>query len=436
MAFILELLNQLLQAAGQLLLQPFYYIGIVIIVLQYRRQIVLERKLFHTKLHSIVHETWRMLLWGWICGIAASLLMVFVGASLPMESVYLLWAVSLILLLFRVRYLNMAYAAGILGLLHCIVVYFPYLLDLTSFHWLFGPLDQLHVPSLLFVVAIMHILEANLLRFQGKRLASPTLVEGKRGKIVGGYQLQSYWPVPLFLLMPVAGGTLDLPWTPLFASGLDSAATSGSWGFLALPVILGFTDFTKTRLPADKIRRSTSLLLLYACIILISAVLSYYWSFFILVASILTILLHEGIVRYSAWEETFQSPLFVHSEQGLKILAVLPKSSAAELGLQAGEIIHKVNLVSVRTKQELHQAMRLNPAFCRLEVINLEGNSKFVSRAIYAGDHHELGILLAPDAETIDFIAQKHKHMHFLHGLKGSRGKRGKRKERQIYEEN
>jgi hypothetical protein len=432
MAFILELLNQLLQAAGQILLQPFYYLGIVIIVLQYRRQIVLERKLFHAKLHSIVNETWRMLLWGWICGIAASLLMIFVGASIPMESVYLLWAISLILLLFRVRYLNVAYAAGILGMLHCIVGYFPELLDLTSFHWFFGPINELYVPSLLFIVAILHLLEAYLLRIQGKRLASPTLVEGKRGKIVGGYQLQSYWPIPLFLLMPVAGGTLDLPWTPLFASGVDSAASSGSWGFLALPLILGFTDFTQARLPADKIRRSSSLLLLYACIILLSSVLSYYWSFFILVASILTILLHEGLIKYSAWEETTQSPLFVHGERGLLILAVLPGSSAAELGLQAGEIIHKVNLVLVRTKQELHQAMRINPAFCRMEVINLAGHSKFVSRAIYAGDHHELGILLAPDAETIDYIAEKHKHLHFLHGLKG---KPGKRKERQIYEE-
>jgi hypothetical protein len=432
MAFIMELLNQLLQAAGQILLQPFYYLGIVIIVLQYRRQIVLERKLFSTKLHSIVHETWRMLLWGWICGIVASLLMIFVGASMPMESVYLLWAISLILLLFRVRYLNVAYAAGILGVLHCIVGYFPELLDLTSFHWFFGPIKELYVPSLLFIVAIMHLLEAYLLRIQGKRLASPTLVEGKRGKIVGGYQLQSYWPIPLFLLMPVAGGTLDLPWTPLFASGVDSAASNGSWGFLALPLILGFTDFTQARLPADKIKRSSSLLLLYACIILVSSVLSYYWSFFILVASILTILLYEGLVKYSAWEETTQSPLFVHGEQGLLILAVLPGSSAAELGLQAGEIIHKVNLAPVRTKQELHQAMRLNPAFCRMEVINLAGHSKFVSRAIYAGDHHELGILLAPDAETIDYISEKNKHLHFLHGL---RGKPGKRKERQIYEE-
>jgi hypothetical protein len=428
MEFTLELLNQLAQAAGQLLLQPFYYIGIIIIILQYRRQITLERKLFHTKLHSIIHESWRMLLWGWICGIAASFLMAFIGVSLQMDGVYLLWAISLILLIIRVRYLNVAYSAGILGLLHWLIHLFPQLLDQTSGNWLYVTLSELHIPSLLVVVAITHFLEAILLRLQGNRLASPTLVEGKRGKIVGGYQLQSYWPIPLFLLMPVAGGTLNLPWKPLFASGIDAAAANGSWGFIALPIILGFTEFTQSRLPADKIRQSSSMLILYACVILVSAVLSYYWSFFILVASLLTLLLHEALVFYSDWKESRQSPLFIHNELGLKILAVLPGSSAAELGLQAGEIIHKVNSIAVRTKQELHQAMGINPAFCRLEVINLAGHTKFVSKAIYAGDHHELGMLLAPDANTIDFIEAKQRQMHFLHGFNSSR------KERKMYE--
>jgi hypothetical protein len=246
---------------------------------------------------------------------------------------------------------------------------------------------------------------------------------------VGGYQLQSFWPIPLFLLTPIVGGTLNLPWTPWFASGLDTASNV-SWGFIAMPVILGFTEFTQTRLPADKIQRSSSLLLLYGSIIFISAVLSFYWGAFVGVASLLTILLHEALVKYSAWEEAMRSPLFVHNEQGLKILAVIPGSAAAELGIQSGEIIHKVNSAPVRTKQELHQAMQINPAFCRLEVINLEGHSKFLSRAIYAGEHHELGMILSPDAETIDFIAEKQRHMHFLHGLKG------KRRELTIYEEN
>jgi hypothetical protein len=432
MVFTLELLNQLLQAAERLLLQPFYYIGILIIVLQYRRQIVLERKLFHTRLHSIGNEVWRMLLWGWVSGLTTSFVMAFVGASIQMDSLYMLWVVSLLLTIFRVRYLNIAYSAGILGLLHSMVQFFPVWLEQTSLLWLLEPLQQLDVPSLLVVVAVLHLIESVLIRMQGARLASPTLLKGKRGKTVGGYQLQSFWPVPLFLLMPVAGGSLDLPWTPLFASSLDAASSGSGWSFFALPVVLGFTEFTQTRLPADKIRRTSSLLMFYACIILISAVLSYFVSVFIGFASLLTILLLEALVKWSDWEEAAKSPLFVHNGQGLKILAVLPGSAASELGLMAGEIIHKVNLIPVRTKQELHQAMQLNSAFCRLEVINLEGYSKFVSKAIYAGDHHQLGIILAPDAETIDYVEESQKHMHFLHAHR----QRSKRKERTVYEEN
>jgi hypothetical protein len=430
MEMTLELLNQLLQAVGRLLLQPIYYLGIVLILMQYRRQIILERKQFHTRLHSIVHESWRMLLWGWVGGLAASLMMAFIGASLTTESIYMLWVVSLLLLLFRVRFLSVAYAAGILGLLQSVLSLFPALKEQLSLPWLTDPLQQLQVASLLAVVAITHGIEAILIRVQGERLASPVLLEGKRGKFVGGYQLQSFWPIPLFLLMPAAGGTLDLPWMPWFAGAAETNAAGGGWSFIALPIVLGFTELTKSRLPADKIRRSSSLLLLYALIIFLSAVLSYYWSSFIGIASLLTIFLHEGLVKISQWEESSRTPLYVHNEQGLKILAVLPNSPAAELGLLPGEIIHKVNLVLVRTKQELHHAMNLNPAFCRLEVINGEGHSKFVSKAIYDGDHHELGILLSPDMATLDYIPEKQQHMHFLHGLKR------KRREQKLYEEN
>lgn len=79
------------------------------------------------------------------------------------------------------------------------------------------------------------------------------------------------------------------------------------------------------------------------------------------------------------------------------MLAVLPGSPAEELGIRAGESIVKVNGVPVPTKEDLHAALRINPAFCKLEVLNLAGESKFLQRAIYAGDHHQLGAILAPD---------------------------------------
>lgn len=62
MDVLIQLLDRLLHAVGQLFANPFYYIGVLFIVLHYRKQIQMERKLFHTRLHSLLNETWRTVL--------------------------------------------------------------------------------------------------------------------------------------------------------------------------------------------------------------------------------------------------------------------------------------------------------------------------------------------------------------------------------------
>ena len=74
----------------------------------------------------------------------------------------------------------------------------------------------LDIPALLALSAVLHFAEALLVRIQGSRFATPLFLEGKRGKLVGGYQMQSFWPLPLFLLVPAVGGGSVLPWTPFF----------------------------------------------------------------------------------------------------------------------------------------------------------------------------------------------------------------------------
>lgn len=84
----------------------------------------------------------------------------------------------------------------------------------------------------------------------------------------------------------------------------------------------------------------------------------------------------------------------------MKVLAVIPGSPAESLGIRPGESIVKINGISIRTKEQMHAALRKNPAFCKLEVRNLQGESKFLQRAIYAGEHHQLGAILAPDPDA------------------------------------
>lgn len=99
-----ELLTSWGNAVIHLLLQPYYYIALIFIALYYRRQVALERKLIHVKQHSWGKETWRTIWSGLVMGLLVSLAAIALGISLPGAAVALIWVVSLVLMLFRVRF--------------------------------------------------------------------------------------------------------------------------------------------------------------------------------------------------------------------------------------------------------------------------------------------------------------------------------------------
>ncbi|MDF2719347.1 MAG: serine protease [Paenibacillus sp.] len=343
-----QLARQVLSALLQLAAQPFYYIGIVFVLLQYRRQIVLERQLFSTRLHSMLDTAWKTVLWGIVAGMAASFVMAFVGATVPLGAVIWLWVLSALLAVVQVRFICLAYSVGLLGIFHAIVSAFPALADVSYVGKAIGPLQELPVSSMLALVGLLHLLEAFFVGRQGADMAMPVFVESKRGKVIGGYQLQQFWPVPLLLLVPLQAGSssASLPWTPLFGGDIWSAG----WTFAAMPVMLGFAEMTTTRLPRAKAKRSAKLLLVYALAIMGLAACAEWLPGFALVGSIAVIVLHEALFLWSRREETANPPFYVHDGQGLKILGILPGSPANEMGLVPGEIIHKANGIKVRTK--------------------------------------------------------------------------------------
>lgn len=399
-----EISSKLLNVLIQLVTQPFYYIGIAIVILQYRRQLRLERKLFHTRMHNSLGRTLRTLLWGWMAGLAASILMAFFGVSVSFDIVVLLWVITLLLILIRIRYLCLAYSVGLLGIAHFILMLLPGVHPDGLLGRVTDAVREAHIPSLLVLVGFLHLIEALFIRYGGFQSAVPLFFEGKRGKMVGGYQMYGFWPVPLFLIVPIQPHESMLLSSPIAGGDLWSAG----WTLIALPVMIGFAEFTLTRLPREKAVRSSNSVLLYGIALLLSAVVSDFWPPATIMASIAAILLHELHARFSSREEQQSTPLFVHEERGLKVLAVIPGGPADEIGILAGEIIHKVNGIKVSTKEQLYKALQVNPAFCRLEIINLDNQSKFVSRAIFAGDPHQLGIVLCPD-EKAGYYVSLHK---------------------------
>ncbi|WP_150270671.1 PDZ domain-containing protein [Paenibacillus tepidiphilus] len=377
-------------ASLKLLIQPYYYIALLFVMLYYRRQLAQERDLIHVKLHSWGKEAWLRIWSGLAAALPLSLAAVGLGITLPPAAVGLIWAVSLLLMLFRVRYLCFAYAIGILGIAKFVLSFFPDTLQSGWAGTVAGALRAMDIPALLVLAGLLHLSEALLARWQGAALATPLFLAGKRGKVVGGYRLEAFWPVPLFLLLPAGPGAGELPWQPLLGGGL---------GLVALPVLIGFSDVTQGLLPARKATRISGRLALAGLALLGGAALAAWWSPLTLPAALLALLLREGLFHYGALEERGLSPAFVHPPAGRKVLAVLPGSPAEELGIRPGEVLLKVNGMLLTGPAALHEALRMNPAFCKLEVQNLAGESKYLQRAIYDGDHHQLGMILAPQSD-------------------------------------
>jgi predicted metalloprotease with PDZ domain len=88
------------------------------------------------------------------------------------------------------------------------------------------------------------------------------------------------------------------------------------------------------------------------------------------------------------------------------VLGVIPGSPAEALGITAGQTIVRVNGVRVAVKEDLHRALRQNPAYVKLELADENGEIRFMQRALYAGEHHQLGIILAPD-EDVSYIVER-----------------------------
>jgi hypothetical protein len=209
----------------------------------------------------------------------------------------------------------------------------------------------------------------------------------------------------MLLLTPLAAGAgIDgaLPWPTLFGG-----ETAAGWGALAFPVLVGFHSLALTRLPESKARTSAFRLAAYGLTVAALGVCVYFvptwWAAGL--AALLCFGLHELIVVLDRRGEVMTAPYFVHDARGLKILAVVPGSPAAELGIEPGHVLRKVNGIPVRDRAELHAAMRMNAAFMKLEVLNHAGESRFLQRAVYANEHHQLGIVLCPDEHALYVVA-------------------------------
>ncbi|WNC14421.1 PDZ domain-containing protein [Brevibacillus brevis] len=403
MAIQADMLSIVYGLAG-IFLNPLLYLFLIFIYLHYRRQMNLERQLFAVRIQSPLLQTIRSAGMGVTAGVLISVLAGALGVVVQVQDLWLLWGLALVMALIRLRFLCFAYAAGLLAILHSIAQLTPAVSDVA----LIGPVWQLFALAkplpLLGLVAVMHLFEAMLVRWNAGRDASPLFIEGKRGRIVGAYLLHSFWLTPVVLFVQQDNGALSgalYPGWPLF---WPDAST---FGLMLLPTVTGFSDMTQTMTPRQKSRDIAKQLAVYAVVLLGLAALAAWVPALLLLPALFALLGHEALFFMSQRQERRHTPYFIQSSKGVKVMGVIPGTRAEEIGIVPGEIIVKVNGISVRNREELYPALQANPAFCKMEVLTHGGELKFVQCAVYAGNHHQLGIIVVPDAGTSVYVDLK-----------------------------
>jgi hypothetical protein len=246
------------------------------------------------------------------------------------------------------------------------------------------------------LLALLLISEGILISRNATKGSSPKLVKSKRGQSVGAHEVKRLWLLPVFLLIPGDVLTLPLSFWPVFHIGAES------YSLLLVPFAVGFNQQIQGMLPKQSIQFHGRKVLTLGILTLILSVVGYWYPLISIVVAALAIIGRELISLMQRLKDDNLPFYFSKKNNGLMIIGIIPESPSDKMGLQVGEIISKVNGVTIRDEHIFYEALQKNRAHCKLEVLDINGEVRFVQRALYEGDHYELGILFVQDQNKYD----------------------------------
>ncbi len=344
-----EVLPLILKSFLQAFFNPafllLFLVVFTLIAVQYNRMEKLREDFFGMKTRRTRSDILVSTGYGLLGGLAGSCLLVFIGLTISGD-LYYLWPVAILLMMINIRFLCFAYAGGILAL-SSLLLGFP----------------QISVPQILALVAILHMVESFLILAGGHLGAVPAYVKGPEGNVVGGFTLQKFWPIPIVALAVLAGGDVEtgveMPaWWPLIKPAVEGDPQNFIYALLPLVAGLGYGDFAIARSPVEKSRLSALFLGIYSLSLLVLAVLAGQSRIVAFFAALFSPLGHEAVIYIGKRIELKGKPLYVPSEQGLRVMDVLPGGPAWRSGLRPGDVITAVNEIKPQNNAEFRYLMR------------------------------------------------------------------------------
>ncbi len=405
MTFLLDISLLMLNTLALGLANPFFWLVVLIVFMQYRRAVNMEKKLFGQAINNVWRQTLNSILYGLIGGVFGSIFLLLLGISLDSIGIGYLWPVAVLLFLLNPRFLCFAYAGGIVAaaslILQALQPVFPGLREIG----LVEGLLNVHLPSLLALVGILHLTEALLIYISGHKGASPIYIKTSSGAVVGGYSMLRFWPLPLMGLWAMVMaetsaahvGSIAMPeWWPLLGTAMSPGGGEKIL-YMMLPLVagLGYSDLAVSTHPIDKRIKTARNLALYSIVLSVTAISAVFFPFMVVPAALLAPLGHELLIKKGNEEEFSQPPLFAADDQGVKVMAVVPGSPAEKAGLREGDLITAVNRFSIYSEQHFLEMLRMNYHQVLLTV-QREGRELMLPAKIYPVPVSNFGAVFAP----------------------------------------
>jgi len=294
-----------------------YLIVLVLVAGQYRKIQSVEKNLYGAAKNKALNNTVYAVGLGLIGGLLSSLLLVLVGVSVSDSGIGYLFPIAILLFLISPRLLCYSYAGGIAALCYLI------------FGW-----PEINVPSVMGLVACLHAAESFLIRISGHSCATPFYVSQKDGRVVGGFALQRFWPIPLLVLFLI-----------------PSVLVPNAQNMIVLP------DWWPLIRPPEALDTEHMIFAMMLVFCLLSIAASR-WSLFAWIAALFSPIGHEMVIRKGLKEEFENAPIYVPPEEGVMVLDVIHKSFAEEAGIRTGDVILSVNEWPVNSKADILQILR------------------------------------------------------------------------------
>lgn len=371
---------------GQFFLNPLPYLGLLFALYLGYIRVKRERKNFTIRVQDGWFEFRTFLKKGLLLGLIFSLINLLIGFTVPLAYFITLTVVTIILSIFlRPSALSAAYTLGTTFFIMMALEYSG--VELPILQGIFDQVTTAVIPGAALLTGSLLLIEGILIFKNASQHTSPKLVRSKRGLTVGIHESKRLWLVPMLVLIPSDALTLSLDYWPIVPT------SSGGFTFLLVPFWLGFGTQIRSKQPKLGVQAVGKHVIILGIIVSLISSAGFWYP----VASICAVAIAMlgriliSVVHYV--KDDAQIFYFSKNNNGIVVLDIIPGSPADKMELQIGDVIRTVNGVQVQTSQQFYEALQMNRAFCKLEVIDDRGENRLVNRALYEGEHHELGVI-------------------------------------------